>query len=61
MSDLTLSPLFATVIFFFSCVSGYKYRQVWKVGGPTYQYWVFGIIAATGLIVLGFVPLSTPN
>ena len=58
MADFTLSPLAATVIFFASCVAGYQYRRVWKVEGPRYLYWVFGLAAAAGLIVLGFVPIE---
>lgn len=60
INDFMLSPLLATLIFSASCVAGYKYRRVWKAEGPTYQYWVFGIIAAVGLLVLAFVPMRMP-
>ncbi|MEM8802060.1 MAG: hypothetical protein AAFY06_00780 [Pseudomonadota bacterium] len=59
MSDLTLSPMAATLIFFATCLAGYSYRRVWKNEGPFYQYWVFGLAAAAGLLLLGFVPLDT--
>lgn len=59
MADLTLSPFVATLIFVIACLAGFQYRRVWKGEGPKYQYWVFGIIAAAGLIILGFVPMET--
>lgn len=59
MTDLTLTPTIATLIFTLSCLAGYQYRRVWKAEGPTYQYWLFGVTAATGLLVLGFVPINT--
>lgn len=60
MSDLTLTPAVATVVFFLTCLSGYHYRRVWKAEGPRYQYWIFGTLAAAGLLLLGFVPLTFP-
>ncbi|MDE4132457.1 hypothetical protein PXK00_05005 [Phaeobacter sp. QD34_3] len=59
MPLITLSPLIATVIFVLACLSGYQYRRVWKMEGPRWQLWLFGLLAAAGLLVLGFVPLST--
>lgn len=58
MGDLTLTPMLATTIFFVTCVSGYQYRRVWKAEGPRYQYWIFGVAAAVGLLTLGFIPLQ---
>ncbi len=58
---MTLTPMTATVIFFLTCIAGYKYRAVWKAEGPRYQYWVFGIAAAVGLLVLGFIPMASGN
>ena len=58
MTDLTLTPSVATVIFVAACLCGYQYRRVWKAEGPTWQLWLFGSLAAAGLMVLGFVPLS---
>ena len=55
---LFLTPLWATLIFCVTCLAGYQYRKVWKTEGPRYQYWVFGLIAASGLLVLGFVPIA---
>lgn len=57
-SDLILSPALATLIFCVTCFAGYRYRRVWKAEGPTYQYWIFGLIAAGGLLILGFVPVN---
>ncbi|GGG63170.1 hypothetical protein GCM10011415_06950 [Salipiger pallidus] len=58
MDDLSLTPLFATILFVLSCLSGYQYRRVWKQEGPRWQLWLFGAFAAAGLAVLGFVPLD---
>ena len=58
-SDLALSPWLATLIFCVTCVAGHQYRRVWKAEGPRYQYWIFGIAAAAGLLILGFVPMKT--
>lgn len=59
--SLTLTPAVATVLFFVTCVAGFQYRRVWKNEGPRYQYWLFGIIAAMGLLILGFIPLDYPG
>lgn len=59
MENLILTPFWATIIFCVACLSGFQYRRVWKAEGPRYQYWVFGIIAAVGLLTLAFVPLAT--
>lgn len=57
MTDFVLTPGLATIILMLSCLAGYQYRRVWKSEGPRYQYWVFGAIAASGILVLAFVPL----
>jgi len=61
IGDLTLSPLAATAIFCATCLAGHRYRRVWKAEGPIYQYWLFGLIAACGLLILGFVPIRIPG
>ncbi|MEM6760623.1 MAG: hypothetical protein AAF601_14190 [Pseudomonadota bacterium] len=57
MPELTLTPLTATLIFVVACLMGHSYRRVWKAEGPRWQLWVFGMLAACGLLVLGFVPM----
>lgn len=57
MDALYLTPTLATAIFVMSCLAGHRYRKVWKAEGPRWQLWLFGGIAALGLMVLGFVPL----
>nr|WP_106609311.1 hypothetical protein [Shimia abyssi] len=59
MPDLTLTPLIATTIFVAACLMGYQYRRVWKSEGPRWQLWIYGVLAASGLLVLGFIPLAT--
>jgi hypothetical protein len=57
MTDMTLTPLTATVIFTLSCLCGHRYRRVWKSEGPRWQLWLYGLLAAVGLISLGFIPI----
>lgn len=59
MEDLTLTPFVATIIFVLSCLFGHSYRRVWKAEGPRWQLWIYGVSAAGGLMILGFVPLAT--
>ena len=61
MQEIALSPFVATVIFCAACLAGYQYRRVWKAEGPRYQYWIFGSLAAAGLLILGFVPVQIPS
>lgn len=58
MTDLTLTPGIATAIFIAAVLAGHRYRRVWKAEGPRWQLWLFGLLAACGLAVLGFVPLG---
>ena len=58
MSQLALSSPLATVIFVLACVCGYQYRRVWKAEGPRYLLWIYGVLAAAGLLILGFIPLA---
>lgn len=51
----------ATTLFVIVCVAGYRYRAVWKAEGPRWQLWLFGLIAAAGLLTLAFVPLAVPG
>ncbi len=58
MTDLTLTPGTATVLFTIACLAGYRYRRVWKAEGPRSQLWLWGLVAAGALLVLGFVPMA---
>ena len=58
MSELSLSPAVATVLFVIACLAGYQYRRTWKAEGPRWQLWLFGTVAAVALLTLGFLPLS---
>jgi hypothetical protein len=55
--DFSLTPGIATAIFVLTCLAGHRYRKVWKAEGPVWQLWAFGLCAALGLAILGFVPL----
>ncbi|MBU2958992.1 hypothetical protein Q4511_08520 [Paracoccus sp. 1_MG-2023] len=58
MTELTLTPLIATIIFVIACIAGYAYRRTWKSEGPAWKLWLFGVIAAAALLTLGFTPLQ---
>ncbi|THH34783.1 hypothetical protein E4Z66_17630 [Aliishimia ponticola] len=58
MTGVTLTPTLATILFVIACLCGYKYRRVWKAEGPRWQLWLWGVLAAAGLLILGFVPLD---
>ncbi|MAQ85412.1 hypothetical protein [Psychromarinibacter halotolerans] len=58
MTDLSLTPAVATVLFVIACLAGYRYRSVWKAEGPRSQLWLFGLIAAVSLLTLGFLPVT---
>lgn len=60
LSNLSLTPAIATLIFCLTCLAGHRYRAVWKAEGPREQYWIYGTIAAAGLLILGFVPVEAP-
>ncbi|WBU63913.1 hypothetical protein [Paracoccus aerodenitrificans] len=58
MANLTLSPPVATLIFVAACLAGYRYRRAWKEEAPSWQLWLFGLIAVTCLLAVGFIPLT---
>lgn len=58
MTEITLTPAIAVVLFTIACLSGMRYRSVWKAEGPRWQLWLFGVLAGGCLLILGFVPLS---
>lgn len=57
MPEPALTPVTATLLFVVACLAGYRYRSVWKAEGPRWQLWVFGLVAAVALLVLGFLPM----
>ncbi|WP_288926574.1 hypothetical protein [uncultured Maritimibacter sp.] len=61
MPEQFLTPFVATIIFVIACIAGYGYRRVWKAEGARWKLWVYGVIAAAALLVLAFIPLSTPG
>ncbi|MEM7301980.1 MAG: hypothetical protein AAF468_12915 [Pseudomonadota bacterium] len=56
-----MNTYLAFILFMIGCVAGYQYRRVWKVGGATWQLWLFGIIAAGSFLTIGFVPVAGGN
>ncbi|WP_420548063.1 hypothetical protein [Curvivirga sp.] len=54
---VTLTSLSATIIFVIACLAGFQYRRVWKAEGPKWQLWLFGLIAAACLLIVGFMPV----
>lgn len=59
LSELTLTPISATLIFLVGCIAGYQYRRIWQADGPDWQLWLSGLTAAGAFLTVGFVPLST--
>ncbi|MEM9319071.1 MAG: hypothetical protein AAGA70_08690 [Pseudomonadota bacterium] len=57
MAEFALTPALAVIIFVAACVSGVQFRRVWKTEGPNWQLWLWGVLAAAGLLIVGFVPL----
>jgi len=57
-SQITLTPLIATILIFLAVLAGNRYRRVWKAEGPRWQLWLFGLIAAASLLTLAFVPMQ---
>ncbi|MFC4216417.1 hypothetical protein [Pseudophaeobacter arcticus] len=57
-SQITLTPLIATILIFLAVLAGNRYRRVWKAEGPRWQLWLFGLIAALALLTLAFVPMA---
>lgn len=57
-SQITLTPLIATILIFLAVLAGNRYRRVWKAEGPRWQLWFFGLIAAAALLTLAFVPMA---
>ena len=55
--SLSLTPFFATILVVTAVIAGYRYRQTWKSEGPIWKLWLYGAVAGTALLVLGFVPL----
>ncbi|NRA29376.1 MAG: hypothetical protein HRU11_03865 [Parvularculaceae bacterium] len=52
-----LTPALATSIFVLGVVAGYQYRRNWKAEGPAWKAWVYGLVAASSLITVAFVPV----
>lgn len=55
---MTLTPAIATLIFVIASLAGYNYRRTWVREGPRWQLWLYGVVAATGLVILGVVPMA---
>jgi hypothetical protein len=56
--DASLSPTTATILFVIACMAGIQYRRTWKQEGPKWQLWLYGAVAAAGLLALAFLPLT---
>ena len=56
---LYLTPLSGTIIVVIAVVCGHRFRLAWKNQKPGWhgKAWLFGSLAASGLLVLAFVPL----
>lgn len=59
--DLYLSPALGALIVFVVVVCGHRFRLAWKEQTPGWhrRAWIFGLIAAVGLLALAFLPLQS--
>ena len=48
----SLPPTLALAIFVAACIAGANFRRVWAAEGPTWQLWVFGLVAGVGLMTV---------
>ncbi|MEM7194226.1 MAG: hypothetical protein AAF402_04695 [Pseudomonadota bacterium] len=55
---MTISPQLGVLLVFLTAASGHLYRKTWKNNGSRLFLWVYGLIAAISILVLGFVPLQ---
>lgn len=58
LDSLSLTSPIAVAIFVAACLAGYQFRRVWKTEGPVWQLWLWGLLAAAGLLTLAFIPLG---
>jgi hypothetical protein len=58
LSDIMLSPAWATGLFVLACLAGTRFRNVWKNEGPRWQLWLTGVTAGVCLLVVALVPLA---
>lgn len=58
--NLNLTPAIGTLIVVIAVVCGHRFRRAWKEQAPGWQRraWIFGLLAAAGLLTLAFVPLK---
>lgn len=61
LSNLHLTPPLAALIFVVVVLCGHNFRKLWKQQPEGWQKkaWLFGVPAALGLLVLGFIPLKS--
>ncbi|MEM8984666.1 MAG: hypothetical protein AAGC71_16760 [Pseudomonadota bacterium] len=57
LADITLPSSASLALFVIAVIAGHQYRRVWKENGSRRQAWVFGLIAATGLIAAALIPM----
>ncbi|WP_093321281.1 hypothetical protein [Shimia haliotis] len=58
MSEFTLSPALATIIFVIAILAGHRFRRVWKEEGPRSHLWLTGLIAGICLLIVALIPLN---
>ena len=58
LGNITINPIWATMLFVAAVVAGHLYRKNWKNEGPTWKLWLYGMIAGMLLMIVAFVPIS---
>ncbi|MEM6908999.1 MAG: hypothetical protein AAF494_10005 [Pseudomonadota bacterium] len=59
MGDLGLPQAAALILFVIAIIAGQRFRRVWKEEGPDWQKWLYGGVAAAGLLSVALIPLQS--
>ncbi|MEM6512474.1 MAG: hypothetical protein AAF660_05640 [Pseudomonadota bacterium] len=57
MDTFALPNSIALLLFIVAVIAGHRYRRVWKQGGSRREAWVYGLIAAVGLMGAALIPM----
>ncbi len=60
LGELHLTPVSGVLLVLIAVVCGHRFRRAWKEQTPGWRRraWIYGVVAALGLLALAFVPLK---